>query len=44
MLIPNDKKKLGRGMDVLLSKKTNEMVSLDISEIVPNPDQPKKIF
>lgn len=44
MLIPNDKKKLGRGMDVLLSKKTNEMVSLDISEIVPNPDQPRKYF
>ena len=45
MSIPtNNGKKLGRGMDVLLPKRTNEMVSLDISEIVPNPDQPRKYF
>jgi len=45
MSIPtNNGKKLGRGMGVLLPKRTNEMVSLDISEIVPNPDQPRKYF
>lgn len=38
------KKALGRGLDTLIPEKGEEIIRIDIKRVLPNPDQPRKIF